>query len=231
VKLRTHRLVVGLIAAGLLALCAGIAFAVSASEVQSRFRAKVDEDWYAKNLRITVVPYDSQARTDRGQFAKVFLAADAAQHKTKGIRVVELSIAATDVDIDVAALVQHHKVVVQSRKLGSCHVKLLEDDVNKLLSMKKTPIENLRADFGNGTITFTGKYKFNIKLTGTLEVHNGYEIWFKPTQASVGVLGIPVGIVNQFLAKMNPIIDMREVPLQPMVKVINIRPDSIGFAG
>jgi len=231
VKLRMHRLVVALVCVGLLVACATYAFAISASDVQSRLRAKIDEDWYTKNLRVTVVPYDSQARTDRGQFAKVFLAADSAQHKSKGIRIVELSIAATDVDIDVAALVQNHKVVVQNQKLGSCHVKLLEDDVNKLLALKKTAIQNLRADFGNGTITFTGKYKFNIKLTGTLEVRDGYEIWFKPTQASIGVLGIPVGIVNQFLAKMNPIIDMREVPLQPKVKVINIRPDYIGFAG
>ena len=229
-KLRSHFPVVLLSVGLLLALAAG-AFALSASEIEQRLRAKIDEDWYTKNLRITVIPYDSQARTDRGQFAKVFLAADAAQHKTKGIRVVELSIAATDVDFDVAALVQNHRVVIQSRKLGSCHVKLLEDDVNKLLALKKTPIQNLRADFGDGTITFSGKYKFNIKLTGTLEVRNDYEIWFKPTQASIGVLGVPVGIVNQFLAKMNPIIDMREVPLQPRVKVINIRPGSIGFAG
>jgi hypothetical protein len=207
------------------------ACAVTAKDVENKLRAKVTEKWHTDNLRVTVVPYDSQARTNKGQFAKIFVAADAAQQKEKHIRIVEFEISAKDVDLDLDALMNHNEVTVQSEKLSSCHVKLMKDDVNRLLALKDTPIENLRAEFGNNEITFSGKYHFNIKLTGTLEVKNTYEIWFKPTQASIGILSIPTGIVNQFLSKMNPIVDMRDVPLRPRIKVINIRPTYIGFGG
>ncbi|MCE5216469.1 DUF2993 domain-containing protein [bacterium] len=219
-------LLVGLLAA----LAATSAYAVTAQDVENKLRAKITKDWSVSNLRVTVVPYDSQARTDKGEFAKIFVAADAAEQKRKHIRIVEFRIESSNVDIDLAGLLKHNDVTVQSQHLDTCHVKLLETDVNKLLALKKTPIKDLRADFGTNQVAFTGRYQFNVKLTGTLEVRKGYEIWFKPTKASVGVLGIPVGIVNQFLAKMNPIIDLRDVPLQPKVKVINIRPGYIGFS-
>jgi hypothetical protein len=225
-----YRFWIPLLVGVLAAFVATSAYAVTAQDVENRLRAKITKDWSVNNLRVTVVPYDSQARTDKGEFAKVFVAADSAEQKRKHIRIVEFRIESTNVDIDLAGLLKHNDVTIQSQHLETCHVKLLETDVNKLLALKKTPIKDLRADFGTNQITFTGRYQFNVKLTGTLEVRKGYEIWFKPTKASVGVLGIPVGIVNQFLAKMNPIIDLRDVPLQPRVKVINIRPDYIGFS-
>ncbi len=219
--------------AGLLIVTATVtAFAaVSARDIEQKLRTQVAQKWSTSGLSIKVTPYASQARTNKGQFAEVKLAADVAERKDKHIRIVDLSISAKDVSLDLPALLQHNDVTVRSRKLGSCHVKLMETDVNRLLTLKKTAIDNLHADFGNGAITFAGKYRFNIKLTGTLFVKNGYEVHFKPTQASIGVLGVPAGIVSMFLSRLNPIIDMRDVPLQPQLKSISITPRFIQFTG
>lgn len=122
-------------------------------------------------------------------------------------------------------------IVVQSQKKSSFRAKLMETDVNKLLALKKTPIENLKADFGPGTVTFAGKYKLNIKLTGTLEIKKGYELHFKPTGAKVGAVGIPTGIINQFMSKLNPIFDTREIPLKPKLKAIKVTEKYIEITG
>lgn len=204
---------------------------ITAAIVEQKLREKIAERWTTENLVVKVVPYSSQARTDKGQFAQIYLSASAARRRDKHIRVVDLMIDARDVDLDLNALMHENDVTIQSRKLGSCAVKLLLADVNRLLAMKKTPIENLRCEFGNGNITFLGKLVFNIKLTGSLWIKDGYEIHFKPTQASIGILGVPIGIVNRFLAHLNPIINMREVPLQPKIKKIKITPKQIEVTG
>jgi hypothetical protein len=205
--------------------------ALSAKDVESKLRAKFNSKWTAKNLSLKVVPYPSQARTDKGQFSEISLKADSAENKRQHIRIVDILVNVRDVDLDLGALWKNNEVVVQSRKLGSCHVKLLEEDVNRLLALKHTPIENLRADFGPGAITFTGKYRFNVRLAGTLSIRNAQEIWFEPTQASIGVVGIPAGIVKQFLSKLNPLVDMADVPLQPRLRSIQVTDRSIVITG
>ncbi len=221
---RLHRTWLILAAAvALLLVVAVLAYAaVSAGDVQRKLLAKLGSKWDVKNLSLSVIPYASQARTDKGQFAEISVKADAAERRDKHIRIVDVYISARDVALDLNALWRHNEVKILSRRLGNCHVRLLEADVNKLLALKKTPIENLRASFANGQVTFTGKYRFNVKLVGNVSIHNGYEIWFEPTQASIGVVGIPVGIVKQFLKRLNPIIDMSEVPLQPHLRSIQV---------
>jgi hypothetical protein len=216
----------------LLAAVATMAFAaLTAQDVENKLRTKMLSKWTAKNLKLDVVPYPSQARTDKGQFSSITLKADSAEDMKQHIKITDVLINVRDVDLDLAKLWKSNEVVVQSRKLGSCHVKLMETDVNRLLALKHTPIENLRADFGPGLITFTGKYRFNVKLAGTLSVRNRQEIWFEPTQASVGVVGIPAGIVKQFLSKLNPLIDMVDVPLQPQIKSIQVTESAILLTG
>jgi len=144
---------------------------------------------------------------------------------------VDFSMSARDVQIDVNELVKRKKLRVVNSGSTSAHVKLMEADVNRLLAMKKTPIQNLKVDFGNGDLTFTGKYQVNIKLTGTVEIKNGYELHFKPTQASIGILGVPIGIVNKFLGSLNPVMDMRKLPLQPKLKSLKITPTYMEVIG
>ncbi|MBP8950881.1 MAG: DUF2993 domain-containing protein [Armatimonadetes bacterium] len=230
-KLRTGYSVV-VISLCIVALAAGVAWAaISVAMAEKVLRTKIDENWTTKNLKITVKPYSSEARTQKGQFAYLAMSADWAEEKEDKVKLVDFSMSARDVQIDVNELVKRKKLRVVNSGSTSAHVKLMEADVNRLLAMKKTPIQNLKVDFGNGDLTFTGKYQVNIKLTGTVEIKNGYELHFKPTQASIGILGVPIGIVNKFLGSLNPVMDMRKLPLQPKLKSLKITPTYMEVIG
>ena len=216
----------------ILAIAASAAWAaISAASAEKVLRAKIDEDWKTHNLRVTVKPYSSDARTQKGQFAYLAMAADWAEEKEDKVKLVDFSMSAKDVQIDVNELVKRKKLRVVNSGATTANVRLMESDVNRLLAMKKTAIENLKVDFGNGELTFTGKYKVNIKLTGTIEIKNSYELHFKPTQASIGILGVPIGIVNKFLGSLNPVVDMRKLPLQPKLKTLKITPTYMQVIG
>ncbi len=205
--------------------------AITAKAVEKQMRTRLLEKWTCKNLKLKVTPYSSSARTRKGQFAEIRISADWAVRKGKHIKLVDVFVQAKDVQIDTKQMATKGKVVIKSRKYSKARVKLMETDVNRLLAMKKSSIQNLKCDFGNGLITFTGKYKLNIKLTGKLEIKNGYELHFIPTKASIGILGVPLGIVNRFLSNLNPIIDMREVPLKPRLKTLTIKPTYMTITG
>jgi len=225
-----RRLTVCIAALPLLAMCTAACAALTAASVERIIRGRIAEKWTTKDLKVRVVPYTSAARTRKGQFAQIKISAASAVRKGKHIKVVGLAITAKGVQIDTRKLAKNDFDIL-SRKSGTLRAKFYEADINKLLARKKSSIDGLRADFGDGVITFMGKYGLNIKLTGTIDIKKGYELHFRPTRASIGILGVPLGIVNKFLAKLNPIIDMREVPLKPKLKSLKITPKYISVSG
>ena len=139
-KLRTGYSVV-VISLCIVALAAGVAWAaISVAMAEKVLRTKIDENWTTKNLKITVKPYSSEARTQKGQFAYLAMSADWAEEKEDKVKLVDFSMSARDVQIDVNELVKRKKLRVVNSGSTSAHVKLMEADVNRLLAMKKTPI-------------------------------------------------------------------------------------------
>ncbi|MCX7599260.1 MAG: LmeA family phospholipid-binding protein, partial [Armatimonadetes bacterium] len=107
------------------------------------------------------------------------------------------------------------------------YTKLSEDDLNRALQLKDDmPIKNVRAELSNGLITFTGTYQLGwghrLLLSGKLVPKNRYEIHFVPTKATVNGIPIPAGPLRNLLNKLNPLLDMAEVPLKPEVRSIKI---------
>lgn len=217
---------------GVALILATAAFAaVTKDLVLQILKAKIDDNFKTSNAKYVITPHSSSARTAKGQFAFMSISADWAEDRDAHFKLTDVYVSAKNVQLDAAALTRDRKIRVLSREMGKCRVRLYETDVNRALSLKDTPIQNLKADFGTGTVTFTGKYTVNIKLTGRLEIRNRSEIWFVPTQASIGILGVPIGIVNKFLGSLNPVIDMRDLPLEPTIKSITVTPAYIDVTG
>jgi hypothetical protein len=198
--------------------------AVTTTDVAKRLRDRIVKDFKVENLEITVVPY-SQAETDRGRFKSVSVRADCASKA--GIAMRPMYVKGLDVVFDLSRLFGPKATVrTKSRGQTEMYVVLNEDDLNEGLRMAQKVVPDLTASLQNGQITLTGTYKFVVgnkfKMSGKLEVPDGYRINFVPTAVKVNGVPLPVSGVKILLSKLNPILDLSDVVMEPRVTSLSI---------
>ena len=206
-----------------LVLVSSFAWALSSDQVRTRIQNKINSKWKTSNLRVAVVPFTPQDSA-KGRFKTINVSANSVC--IGDIRLTGVTINAADVTLDLDQLLHKNQVVTTRRKTGHFAARLSETDLNRALSYKKNTIQNLRATLANGTVTFTGTYKFglgaNLKLVGHLETPDHYKVNFVPTKASVNGIPLPAGPLRMVLNRVNPLLDFKKVPLNPRIGKIVI---------
>ena len=217
----------------LLTVLSSVAWAVTSEQIATRLRNKINSKWKTTSLQVTVKPL-SDADTQKGRFAAINVKANSVV--VRDVKLTGVAISATDVTLDLNQLVRKNQVVTTRRKTGHFTARVSESDLNKALAHKKNSIENLRVALGsNGRLTFTGKYKFglgaNLKLEGKLDSPDHYRVNFVPTKASVNGIPLPTGPLKTVLQKMNPLLDLKSIPLSPRINKITVTQGSLTMSG
>ncbi len=229
----THnaRYLIGAILLGIFA--AGQVAAMPAQEAENRLRKKILSKWQCRNLEFRVLPFSDPAQARNGRYQVMVLRADSVVISDVALRNVEVK--AYDVVLDLSALVRQDHFATKSQKRTTFFARVSEADLNRALTRKKTPVENLRVALGNGTVVFTGRYKMvmghNLRLEGRLEIANGTQINLVPTRASVNGVPLPTGPLRTVLSSLNPLVDTRDVPMTPRLRNITVRNNEITIEG
>lgn len=226
------RIKYSLLPLGLVALVASTAWAITADQVAKRITNKINSKWQTTALSVKVVPYDD-TETNKGRFRQIDVTARAVI--VRDVKLSPISISATDVTLDLDKLVRENQVVSTRRRAGHFSTHVSERDLNLALAHKKTPIQNLACQLGVGTITFTGTYKLglgaNLKLEGRLECPDHYQVNFIPTRAAVSGVPLPAGPLKTVLSKLNPLLDLRKIPMSPRIERLIVTPSGISMSG
>jgi hypothetical protein len=212
---------------------ATVASAMSAPEVATRIRNKICSKWRVSGLQVNVIPYRDPAFAKQGRYQKVMV--DATSVWVSDVRMSPVRIRATDVTLDLPQLVTKNLVVTTRRKTADFVTRVSEEDLNRALAHKDTPIQNLHVQLCSGTLVFTGRYTLglgaNLRLEGRLESPDHCQINFIPVRASVSGVPLPPGPLKIVLNKLNPLLDLRKIPLSPRVDKITVQPSGLVFEG
>ncbi|MGQ9732959.1 MAG: LmeA family phospholipid-binding protein [Candidatus Zipacnadales bacterium] len=197
---------------------------ITAAQVASRLREKIMSQWKVEGLEVSVVPY-SQADTDRGRFKTVSVRAESATRD--GITLKPMWVKGTDVVFDLSALFgPQFRVQTKSRGTTEMYLVLAEEDLNTGLKMAQNVVPDLHATLADGQITLTGTYKFVVgnkfRMSGRLEVKDGYKINFVPTAAKVNGVPLPISGVRVLLSRLNPLLDLSQVIMQPRIRSLTL---------
>ena len=207
--------------------------AVTAEGVRNRISQKIRDKFKVTNLVIKVIPFQSDYWTQRGRFQAIVISADKIERKSIALRNVYIK--GFDVTLDIEGLYQEGDIETKSRKKTVFSARVYKDDLNKLLALKETSIENLHVEFEDNKLVFTGRYHFafghNLRMVGVLKVENRTKINFVPTAVSVNGIPLPAGPLRSMLSKLNPLIDSNKVPLKPNIDQINIASDYVLLKG
>ena len=215
------------------ALVSSLAWALTADQVAARIRNKITSKWKTQGLQVQVVPFADTTQAPHGRFKSISVSANGVW--VSDVKMSPVRIKASDVTLDLNALVRQNQVVTTRRKIGSFIAKVSEADLNKALSHKDTPIQDLHVALSRGTLVFTGRYKLgfgvNLRLEGKLESPDHYKINFVPTKASVSGVPLPAGPLKVVLSKMNPLVDLRKLPLNPRISKLIVEPSGLVVQG
>ena len=181
-----------------------------------------------------VQPDPNPNRASSGWFKLIAVTADAIQRR--GVKLAPVIIKVWDVHIDLNKFLSKGKLVCYAKGRDYYFAKLSEADLNRALRLKKNmPIKNVKAYLRDGRIIFTGVYHLafghRLRLEGKLVPKKGSEVHFIPTRASVNGIPIPAGPLRLLMRKLNPLLDMKNVPLHPTVRSIVIRNGYLTISG
>ena len=206
---------------------------LTADQVAARMRSRMMHLWTVANLRIVVTPYPGNANMDKGAFKQIKVTADSIT--VDGVKMTQVLMQAQDVVLDLPVLQTKNDVKVIRRGADRIYARVSEADLNRALTFKKSGIDNMRVKLGQGCLTFTGRYRFglstNLMLQGRLEVPDGYHINFVPTKASVGGIPLPAAPLRTLLSKMNPMLNLKKIPLSPKVDRLIVQPGYLTVQG
>jgi hypothetical protein len=142
---------------------------------------------------------------------------------------------AFDVTLDTHQLFSKDNIRTTRRKNTIIKAEISEKDINTLLEMKDMPVDNPHIDFCNGKLIFTGKYQaifgHSLRMEAKLQVQNKRKINLVPTKVTVNGIPLPAGPVRTLLSKVNPLLDLNEVPLTPKIESLTIKPDRVEIKG
>ncbi len=207
--------------------------AVSVEGVRNRISSKIRERSKIENLVIKVVPFQSDYWTQRGRFKSIVVSADRIERK--GIAICNAYTKGFDVTLDIQELYGGGEIETKSRKRTVFTGRIYKDDLNKLLALKDTPIQNLAIEFEDSKLVCTGTYRFGfghrLRMVGKLNVEDHRKVNLVPTAASVNGIPLPAGPLRSLLNKLNPLIDFQTIPLKPRIDTIEIKDDYILVKG
>ena len=231
-RLPVWHLLLGAVA--LLAVATVVAYgAVSAEGVRNRISQKIRGRFNVDNLVVNVVPFASDYWTRQGRFKSIVVSADKIERKSIAIR--QAYTKAFDVTLDLRELYEERDIVTKSRKKTVFSGRIYQKDLNRLLALKESPIEDLKVDFQDSKLVFTGVYRFafghRLRMVGKLKLEDHRKVSFIPTTASVNGIPLPAGPLRHLLKKLNPLIDFQTIPLKPSVDKIEIKQDYILIKG
>ena len=211
---------------------------VTPAAVAQQLQTRLEQDWQVENLRLEVVPY-SDYWTQQGRFQYISLSADRATQGLVCIR--DFFIKVFDVTLKLPELFADPvRVMTVSRSRSLISGRLTPDDMNMMLSPQgawgqKSSISDIKAEFLDGSIRFTAKYKMlfgsDLEMTGMLHVAGDQEVDFEPTAAKVNGIPLPAGPVKSVMKAMNPLVNFQDVPLQPTIESVTITPEYILVRG
>ena len=229
-RLHNRRAILAIALVALLATTAMLAYAIVTVEgVRNRISQRIRSKFKVENLVIKVVPFESGSWTQQGRFETIVVSADKIERKTIAIR--KIYIKAFDVVLDIEELYKDGDIRTKSRKRTVFSGRVYKDDLNKMLALKQSSIENLRVDFEGNKLVFTGRYRLafghNLRMVGELKVKDHRKIDFVPTAVSINGLPLPAGPLRTVVNKLNPLIDFAKIPLQPKVDEIKMEKDYI----
>lgn len=230
-----RRVVIVLAAVALLSLLAAstATAAITASTVQSKMKQIITSKWKCKKLVVKVVPFESDALTRSGRFEAIVFSADSIYHN--GVTVAPIYVKSFDVTLDMHQLFSKNNIRTKHRKKTVIKAQISEKDINTLLEMKDMPVENPRIDFSKDKLTLTGKYQaifgHNLQMEAKLVVEKKRKINLVPTRVTVNGIPLPAGPVRTLLSKVNPLLDLNEVPLTPQIESLKITPKHIELKG
>lgn len=198
---------------------AGWSATITAQQVAARIRSRMTHQWTVCNLNIKVTPYPNNANLDKGAFKQIKVTADSVT--VDGVKMTQVYMQADDPVVDLLNFRTRNDLKLVRRSGEKLHARVSEADLNRALTFKKSGIENMHLKLNQGYLIFTGRYRFglatNLMLQGRLEVPDGYRINLVPTKASVGGIPLPAAPLRSLLNKMNPMINLKRIPLAPKV--------------
>ncbi len=210
-----------------------VAGEVTPEKIADKMGRIIKQKWACSNLQIKVVPFQNDELTQAGRFQAIVFKADAISRK--GITVAPVYIKAFDITVDLYKLYYKNDIRTPRRKNTIIDAKISEANLNKLLAMKDMPIKNAKVDLSSGKLTLTGDYQaifgHNLLMEARVEVADHRKINLIPTRVSVNGVPLPAGPVRSLLAKLNPLLDMEEVPLSPTLDSLAITPTDIVLKG
>ena len=219
------------LALGLFMSTAGAA--MTPDQVAARMRSRMMHLWTVCNLRIAVTAYPGNANLDKGAFKQIKVTADSIT--VSGVKMTQVLMQAQDLVLDIPALRTKNDVRVIRRGADKIYARISEADLNRALTHKKNSIENMRVKLGHGTLVFTGRYRFGLStslmLQGRLEAPDGYRINFVPTKAAVGGIPLPATPLRTVLNRMNPLLNLKSIPLAPRVDRLIVQPGYLTVQG
>lgn len=212
-------------------LAVSVAWAMTPDQVAGRIRNQITEAWQVSNLRVAVTPHPGNQGAS-GAYRQIMVTADSVT--IDGVKLTGVTMGADNPVLDLAKL-RANQIALKSASGNTIRARIGESELNKALVYKKNTIQNLKVKVGQGSIVFTGTYKYgvatNLRLEGRLETPDGYRINFVPTRGSVGGVPLPVAVLRKVLAKMNPLIDLKTVPLSPKLNKLIVEPGCIQLVG
>lgn len=93
-------------------------------------------------------------------------------------------------------------------------------------------VTDLQVLLGVGSVVVTARVQaiiaIGVQATGSLISVAGTKVEFKPTDIRVaGGLGVPTGLVDGVLAKVNPLLDLGELPFPLLIDEITVQPEGV----
>jgi uncharacterized protein YpmS len=101
---------------------------------------------------------------------------------------------------------------------------------------KHTKDMNIKVKFENEKLRVTGNWKLflfsgPIDTVGRLVVAKNDEIHFKVESLKLNGIGAPRSLINKFEEKVNPVIDSKDLPLNPPINAVRFKGDTLVVTG
>lgn len=166
------------------------------------------------------------SRTANGYFTNILVGGRPAQ--VRKLRISELTLNATDVRIDVNALLNQNELRTLSSKTKLRAV-ISQDDLTLLLSKgKHTKQMGLRVTYIGDKMHVTGNFHwgwFNgpVMGDGKLRLAPGHKVFFDIISLKLNGNEVPAWLKTKFSERINPVIDYEDIPFRPVFKSLTFK--------
>jgi len=191
--------------------------------LETALRAKIKSP--NGTLKISVKP---SARAGEGYFSEIKISARPAQ--IKKFRFSELALTARDVRIDVNKLLRNQEIITLQTKT-QLRAKVSEADLTRVLAQgKSTAPLSLKVKFLKDRIRIAGNWNWTwfrgpVVGVGKLRVASS-QLYFDLISLRLNNREVPSALRDKVDARLNPILDYRDLPFQPRFRAVKFNGSS-----